>query len=98
MFKDCPGYHLHLAAGRVSSGEESPPGNLEPEEGFETGELNSWEESQLTNWLRQLPKQAGFHGRAASFTLPSTQLLFAGKLFQQSEDSVAKKQSLSPAH
>lgn len=37
----------------------------------------------------------GFHGRARSFTLLGTQVLFTGALFKQSEDSVAKKQSLS---
>lgn len=66
----------------------SPPGNLEPGEGWKTGRLNPQGEFELRNWLAQLPKQRGFRGRAKSHIL---RFGSQGKFSNKSEDSAAKK-------
>lgn len=67
----------------------SPPGNLEPGEGWETDRLNSQGEFELRNWLAQLPKQG-----KVSMAVPnhiSSGFGSQGKFSNKSEDSAAKK-------
>ena len=63
--------------GRISLQESGTRG------GIRNRWVNSWGESELRDGLAQLPRQAGFHSRARSRTLFSTQVLFARQIFKQ---------------
>lgn len=67
----------------------SPPGNLEPGEGWETDRLNSQGEFELRNWLAQLPKQERFPWQC-QIIYPQV-LAHKAKFSNKSEDSAAKK-------
>lgn len=92
VFRDRPGYCLQLARSRANFGVESP-WPLDPEDATENSLVRLLGENlSPRGWGNALRRQVS---QAEPDPHPPQQ---PGELFSQSEDSVAKKQSLSPAH